>query len=150
MKLILFSIISLVIVFIFFACKAKKDLTQTVDEKAASTNPILSFCNCKNSKGLTIEEYAAQESKKAGVSMEEYTENFDSTLTSDSWLVREFITDPIFMETATSKLKQVANEGAFGDKETVEQSMNELQEKHPICGRAFIMMITGVVGAPKE
>ncbi len=150
MKLVLFSIISLVIAFSFFACKAKKDITQTVEEKAISTNPILSFCNCKNSKGLTIEEYAIQESKKAGVSMEEYTENFDLVLTPDSWLLKDFIADPVFMETATSTLKQLGNEGVFADKETMEQSMNELKEKRPICGRAFIMMITGVVGSPKE
>jgi len=150
MKLILFSIISLVIVFIFFACKTKKSVTQTTEEKAVPTNPILSFCDCQNSKSLTIEEYAMQESKKAGVSIEEYTKNFNLALASDSWLVKEFIADPTFMNAAKSKLEQAANEGAFGNKETVEQSINELREKHPICGEAFLMMITGVVGAPKE
>jgi len=148
MKLILFSIISLVIVVIFFACKTKKGVTQTVEEKTVSTNPILSFCACKNNKGLNIEEYAIQESKKAGVSIEEYAESFK--MTSDSWLIKEFIADPVFTEAAVSRLKQLANEGAFGDKESVEQSMRELREKHPICGEAFLMMVTGVVGSPKE
>lgn len=148
MKLIILSIVSLVIAFTFFACKTKKNITQTVEEKAVSTNPILSFCNCKNSKGISIEEYGIQESKKAGVSVEEYAKNFK--MTPNSWLIKEFMADPVFMETAVSELKQLGNEGAFGDQATMEQSMQELREKHPICGEAFLMMITGVVGAPKE
>jgi len=148
MKLILFSIISLVIVFTVFACKAKKDITQTVEEKAVSTNPLSPFCDCKNSKGLTVEEYALQESKKAGVSIEEYAENFK--LTPNSWLGKEFIADPVFIKTAVSKLEQLGAEGAFGNEEAVDQVMQDFRTKHPICSEAFLMLITGVVSLPEE
>jgi|GEM_PF-2468187 len=148
MKLILFSIVSLVIAFTFFACKTKKEVTQTTEEKVVSDSPFSPFCACKNSKGLTVEEYGLQESKKAGISVEEYAKNFK--MTPDSWLIKEFLADAVFMETAMSTLKQLGNEGAFGNQETVDKVMEEFRTQHPICSEAFMMMITGVVGSPKE
>jgi len=148
MKLVLISIISLSIVLILFACKTKKGITQTVEEKAVSTNPLLPFCACKNRKGLTLEEYGLQESKKAGVSAEEYAKNFK--MTPDSWLIKEFFADAVFMDAAKSKLEELGTEGAFGNEETVEQVMQDFRTKHPICSQAFMMMITGVVSSPRE
>lgn len=129
---------------LIISCNSSKEsikTTEQTEEITESKNPFSKVCECKNSKGYSIEEYGIIMSKESNLSIEEYAQSIPALMSDqENWLFKEFFFDEEFITNieSFSENSTAKNE----DPEDAEKMMQEAMKKYPICFQAFPYIIT--------
>lgn len=144
----LISILSITL--IVFGCGTKKELPASTESqvvKSEEQNPFSIICECKNSKGVTIEEFGRALSEKSGVSPEEYAQTVQEKMKDpENWFFKEFVHDEEFLTNLEFQTK--AYESKEENPQDYEEMMMESMKEFPICW-ALIPYMTMVINNEK-
>ncbi|NUQ26744.1 MAG: hypothetical protein HUU34_22600 [Saprospiraceae bacterium] len=140
----LISILSLTL--LVFGCGTKKALpisSEFQGVKSEGQNPFSIICECKNSNGISIEEYGRLLSEKSRMSPEEYAQTIPEIMAdSENPFFKEFVYDEEFL--INLELQTKAYESQEEKSQDFEEMMMESRKKFPICW-ALIPYMTMVV-----
>ncbi len=115
-------------------------------------NPFTIICECQNSKGLSMDEYVNQESKKLNLSKDDFVKDFSSLMNDrENWFFKEFISDPVFMnnlkDSAVKMQERTLNQNTEKqnlDEGKSEELLKDLERNYPVCWSilpVFVSMI---------
>jgi len=130
------------------SCKTNRPATTSPESKAAndqSDNPLLAFCACKNSKGLTVDAYGKIESEAQNLSLQEYAATLSElTQNHEHWFFKDFIQDETYLINLKSVEEKFKNNkaSASAGEEDAQKMMAEVMEKFPVCWELFPFMLT--------
>ncbi len=125
--------------------EAKPQPAPAVAKEAPANNPVAELCTCKNSKGVSIEEYGLRKSKEQNQSMEEFLaatrEDFQKP---GSWIYKEFLEDAIFLKNLEAISTKLGSDSKLQTTSMAEgeRMMTEIQTQYPICWAVLPSLMT--------
>ena len=127
-----------------FSSKKAQEPAQTNAREAGTQNPFSAICECKNSKGLTIEAFLEKETKEKGITIDEYIETINPA-DMDNALFREIFLDEGFRKNM-EKMKPAMTDSGSSSQSDEEQMLNEARQQYPGCMNIIMIFAPVMIG----
>lgn len=115
------------------SCSTPKGAVSSV--AVVKDNYLKGVCECVNSNGMTLEDYAESDRKKQGLGDTEYFSNLKEELDAQGkahWIYTQFQNDAAFMECAQPFLELDRNMPKPSDEETTTWDQDN-RASYPVC-----------------
>lgn len=129
-------------------CKTNQAKTTSAEPKAVnaqSDNPLVALCECKNSKGLTLDAYGKSKSEVQKQSLKEYVATISGMMDDpENWFFKDFIQDEVYTSNLMLVSEKFKDTKAFpsGSEDDAQKMMTAITEKYPVCWALLPQMMT--------
>lgn len=132
---------------LIIGCKTNQAKTTSAESQAVnaqSDNPLVALCECKNSKGFTLDAYGKSKSEEQKLPLKEYVATIPLLDDPENWFFKDFLQDEVYMASLMALSEKFKDSKAFASEgeDDVQKMMATITEKYPVCWALLPQMMT--------